>query len=100
MNVLRSNGFNTLVDCFADCEHDNDYIFLWLGDMEFKVSPYIRNSIKKVLDNGFLSYPMIRYKPCINAIIKHFKEKWNYDVQDKEIKFTIGSLNSYFPLVN
>ena len=79
MNVFRSNGFN-YVESFEDCENDGDYIFLWLGDMEFKVSPFILEQIKKVLDYGFLSYPLLLYKPLISAIIKHFKEKFNFEI--------------------
>lgn len=78
---------------------DDEFIRMWVADMEFAVAPEIRQAIKDRLDRRILGYTMVFDGGYYEALRRWCKEKYGWSFPKEEIVFSPGVIPALYQLV-
>lgn len=78
---------------------DDDFIRMWVADMEFAVAPEIRNAIIKRVDRKILGYTTVSDERYYEAFSKWCQDKYQWEFDKKELVFSPGVIPALYQLV-
>lgn len=104
MNALNTDGFRGYI--FHDFEgkkvfpfKDDEFVRMWVADMEFAMCPDILQAIKDRVDKRIIGYSQV-FEPSFYAAYNAWNEKmygWTYPKE--EICFSLGIIPALYELV-
>lgn len=78
---------------------DDEFIRMWVADMEFAVAPEIRNAIKDRVDKKILGYTTLSDGKYQEAFQKWCKDKYDWTFKGEELTFSPGIIPALYQLV-
>lgn len=78
---------------------DDEFIRMWVADMEFAVAPEIRNAIKDRVDKKILGYTTLSDGKYQEAFQKWCKDKYDWTFREEELTFSPGIIPALYQLV-
>jgi len=91
---VRPSGIRRMFDLAQGVP---DIISLGIGQPDFNTPEYIKNAMKKALDNNYCGYsPNMGYIELREAIVDKYKEEYNLNYSINDIIITCGACESLF----
>lgn len=78
---------------------DDEFIRMWVADMEFAVAPAIRKAIKDRVDRRILGYTMVFDEGYYEAFSSWCRQKYDWSFPKEEIVFSPGVIPALYQLV-
>ena len=78
---------------------DDEFIRMWVADMEFAVAPEIREAMKDRIDRKILGYTTISDDQYYNALNKWCNDKYDWTFKKEELTFSPGVIPALYQLV-
>ncbi len=78
---------------------DDEFVRMWVADMEFAVAPEIREAIKQRVDRKILGYTAISTAEYYQAFRQWCKERYDWEFPQKELLFSAGVIPALYQLV-
>ncbi len=78
---------------------DEEFIRMWLADMDFAVADVILNGIRDRLDRRILGYTQVSSPDYYNAFVKWCKERYDWIVPREKIVMSPGVVPALYDLV-
>lgn len=78
---------------------DDEFIRMWVADMEFAVAPEIRQAIIDRVERKILGYTILSDGKYQKAFKKWCKDKYNWTFKDEELTFSPGIIPALYQLV-
>ena len=78
---------------------DDEFIRMWVADMEFAVAPEIRQAIKDRVDRRILGYTMVFDEGYYEALNNWCRQKYDWSFEKEEIVFSPGVIPALYQLV-
>lgn len=78
---------------------DDEFIRMWVADMEFAVAPEIRQAIKDRVDRKILGYTGIFGTEYYNAFRRWCLERYAWEFPQEELAFSPGVIPALYQLV-
>lgn len=93
-NALNTDGFRGYI-FHAGPEKkfpfaDEEFIRMWVADMEFAVAPEIRTAIKERIDKGILGYTAVLDDSYYNIFLAWCKKQYDWEFKKEELTFSPG----------
>ena len=102
-NSFNTDGFRKYIfhadaDMEFDCK-DDEFIRMWVADMEFAVAPEIRKAMIDRIDRKIFGYTEISDPEYFKAFTDWCLKRYNWSVDKDEISFSPGIVPALFQLV-
>lgn len=78
---------------------DEEFVRMWVADMEFAVAPEIRRAIKDRVDKRIFGYSMVFGDDYYQAFSKWCRDKYDWSFPKEELVFTPGIIPALYELV-
>lgn len=78
---------------------DDDFVRMWVADMEFAVAEPIRNAIKKRVDRKILGYTGIYNQRYYAAFAKWCKDHYDWTFPQENLVFSAGVIPALYQLI-
>lgn len=78
---------------------DEDFVRMWVADMEFAVAPEIRQAIKDRVDKRIFGYSMVFGDDYYRAFSKWCEDRYGWSFPQEELTFTPGIIPALYELV-
>lgn len=93
-NAMKLEGYKSYIfgadDSFELPFKDNEFIHMWVADMEWAVAPEIIETIKERADKKILGYTANIDDSLFNAVSSWCKEKYDWDINREEFVTSDG----------
>lgn len=101
-NALNTDGFRGYI-FHAGPEKvfpykDDEFVRMWVADMEFSTPPEVLEAIKARLDRRILGYSYLYTADYYNAFSKWCKDKYDWGFPRKELAFSPGIIPALYQL--
>lgn len=102
-NALNTDGFRGYI-FHAGPEKvfpfkDEEFIRMWVADMEFAVAPEIREKIKERVDREILGYTTLCDDSYYNTFVSWCRKMYNWTFPPEELAFSTGVIPALYELV-
>ena len=102
-NALNTDGFRDYI-FHAGPEKtfpykDDEFVRMWVADMEFATPDVIRDAIKERIDKKIFGYSMVYSDDYYQAFSKWCKEKYNWEFLKEELCFSPGIIPALYQLI-
>ena len=93
-NAMNTDGFRGYI--FHDFEgkkkfpFKDEFIRMWVADMEFAMCPHIIDAIKERLDKRILGYSQVFEQEFYDAYNKWSKKMYDWTYERKDFCFSLG----------
>jgi len=78
---------------------DEEFIRMWVADMEFAVAPEIRQAVKDRVDRKILGYTIVSDEGYYDALQKWCAERYDWTFDKEELIFSPGVIPALYQLV-
>lgn len=78
---------------------DDEFVRMWVADMEFAVAPEIRQAIKDRVDRHIFGYTLVYGDDYYNALSKWCKDRYDWAFPKEELVFSPGIIPALYELV-
>ena len=78
---------------------DDEFIRMWIADMEFAVAPEIRQAIKDRVDKKILGYTGVYGSDYYNAFHKWCLDNYGWGFPKEELTFSQGIIPALYQLI-
>lgn len=78
---------------------DDEFIRMWVADMEFAVAPEIRQAIIDRVDRKILGYTIVSDNGYYEALLKWCKDRYDWEFKKEELVFSPGVIPALYQLV-
>ena len=102
-NAMNTDGFRGYI--FHDFEgkkkfpfKDEEFIRMWVADMEFAMCPHIIDAIKERLDKRILGYSQVFEQEFYDAYNKWSKKMYDWTYERKNFCFSLGIIPALYKL--
>lgn len=93
-NAMKLEGYKSYIfgadDSLELPFKDDEFIHMWVADMEFAVAPEIRRAIKDRLDKEILGYTANYDYRLYKALKKWCKDNYDWDIKEEELVTSDG----------
>ncbi|MCR4843296.1 MAG: pyridoxal phosphate-dependent aminotransferase [Eubacterium sp.] len=102
-NSMNVDGWRHYI--FKDDPHrefpfaDNEFIRMWVADMEFAVAPEIREAIKERVDRQILGYSAVTDPEYYEAVFEWCKTRYDLTFPKRHLVFSQGVVPALYQLV-
>ena len=103
-NALKRDGWREYI--FGDPEgkkqfnfKDEEFIHMWVADMEFKCADEIIDAIHKRVDHGIFGYTTVYNDDYPNAFAKWCKDRYDFEFNKEELCYSPGIIPALYELV-
>ena len=101
-NALNTDGFRSYI-FHAGPEKkfpykDEEFVRMWVADMEFATPPEICEAMKKRIDKRIFGYSMVFDSDYYNVLQKWCREKYDWEFPRKELCFSSGIIPALYEL--
>lgn len=102
-NALNTDGFRSYI-FHAGPEMkfpypDEDFVRMWVADMEFAVAPEIRQAMKERIDQRILGYTMVFGDSYYAAFSKWCKDRYDWSFPKEQLVYSPGVIPALYELV-
>lgn len=102
-NALNTDGFRGYI-FHAGPEKtfpykDEEFVRMWVADMEFATPPEICEAIKERIDRRIFGYTMVSDDGFYNALSAWCREKYDWSFKQEELCFAPGIIPALYELV-
>ena len=102
-NALNTDGFRQYIFKAGPDKvfpyKDEEFIRMWVADMEFAVAPEIREALKKRIDRQIFGYTGVYDDEYYTSFSKWCKDHYNWSFPKEELTFSPGIIPALFQLV-
>ncbi len=102
-NALNTDGFRQYIFKAGPDKvfpyKDEEFIRMWVADMEFAVAPEIREALKKRIDRQVFGYTGVYDDEYYTSFSKWCKDHYNWSFPKEELTFSPGIIPALFQLV-
>lgn len=77
---------------------DDEFIRMWIADMEFAVAPEIREAIVDRVNQKIFGYTLVYEKEYFDVFRKWCKDRYDWDINPEEICFSAGIIPALYQL--
>lgn len=103
-NALNTDGFRSYIfkadDSMIFPYKDEEFIRMWVADMEFATPDVIINGIKKRLDKRILGYTRVYEDSYYQAFANWCKRRYDWSFNKKDLVMSNGIIPALFELVD
>ena len=78
---------------------DEDFVRMWVADMEFATAEPIRNALKNRIDKKIFGYTEVYEDGYFKAFIKWCKEKYDWEFKKEELVFSPGVIPALYQII-
>ena len=78
---------------------DDEFIRMWVADMEFAVAPEIRQAIIGRVDRKILGYTIVSDQGYYDALLKWCNDRYDWTFEKEELVFSPGVIPALYQLV-
>ena len=78
---------------------DDEFVRMWVADMEFAVAPEIRQAIIDRVNRRILGYTMVYDQGYYDALLKWCKARYDWSFDEEQIVFSPGVIPALYQLV-
>ena len=78
---------------------DEEFVRMWVADMEFAVAPEIRRAIKDRVDKRIFGYSMVFDNGYYEALRRWCETRYDWSFPKEELVFTPGIIPALYELV-
>lgn len=78
---------------------DDEFIRMWVADMEFAVAPEIRQAIKDRVDRKIFGYTAVYGSDYYNIFSKWCRDKYDWSFPKEELTFSQGVIPALYQLI-
>ncbi len=78
---------------------DDEFIRMWVADMEFAVAPEIRQAIIDRVERKILGYTIVSDNGYYEALLKWCKDRYDWEFKKDELVFSPGVIPALYQLV-
>ena len=78
---------------------DDEFVRMWVADMEFAVAPEIRQAIIDRVNRRILGYTMVYDRGYYDALLKWCKARYDWSFDEEQIVFSPGVIPALYQLV-
>ena len=103
-NALKRDGWREYI--FGDPEGkltfkfaDDEFIHMWVADMEFECADVIVNALKKRVDHGIFGYTTIYNDDYPNAFAAWCKKRYDWEFDKANLCYSPGIIPALYELV-
>jgi cystathionine beta-lyase len=101
-NALNTDGFRQYI-FKADSEatfrfKDEEFIRMWIADMEFATAPEIRDAMKARIDKKIFGYSVIYDDKYYKAFSKWCKDMYDWEFPQEQLKFSPGIIPALYQI--
>ena len=102
-NALNTDGFRGYI-FHAGPEKvfpyaDDEFVRMWVADMEFGVAPEILDAIRARIDRRILGYTGVYDDEYYRSFVKWCRDHYDWDFPQEELAFSPGVIPALFQLV-
>ena len=102
-NALNTDGFRQYIFKAGPDKvfpyKDEEFIRMWVADMEFAVAPEIREALKKRIDRQIFGYTGVYDDEYYTSFSKWCKDHYDWSFPKEELTFSPGIIPALFQLV-
>lgn len=102
-NSMNTDGWRSYIfGCGAERKfsyEDDEFIRMWVADMDFAVAPEIREAIKERVDRQILGYTMVSDEGYYEAFEKWCRDRYDWEFDRKELVFSPGVVPALYQLI-
>ena len=102
-NSMNTDGWRSYIfGCGAERKfsyEDDEFIRMWVADMDFAVAPEIREAIKARVDRQILGYTMVSDEGYYEAFEKWCRDRYDWEFERKELVFSPGVVPALYQLI-
>ena len=102
-NALNTDGFRQYIFHAGPDKKfnyaDEDFVRMWVADMEFKTAPEIIDAIKERADHGIFGYTRTFNDDYYNAFCDWCRKKYDWEFPKEELMFTQGVVAAIYQLI-
>ena len=95
-NSMNTDGWRSYIfRCGPDRKFpyaDDEFIRMWVADMDFAVASEIQEAIKERVDRQIFGYTMVSDTGYYEAFEKWCKDRYDWSFKREELVFPVGSL--------
>ncbi|MHA1309632.1 MAG: pyridoxal phosphate-dependent aminotransferase [Candidatus Helarchaeota archaeon] len=96
ISKIRPSGIRRMFDLAQGVPN---IISLGIGQPDFDTPDYIKNAMKKALDNKYTGYsPNIGYKELREAIVNKYEEEYDLNYEPNDVIVTCGACEALFDI--
>lgn len=103
-NALNTDGFRDYIfhadDSMTFPFKDEEFIRMWVADMEFATPDVIIDAIKERLDKRIFGYTRIFSDDYYNAFVKWCEDRYGWHFEKEELVMSNGIIPALFELVD
>ena len=78
---------------------DDEFVRMWVADMEFAVAPEIRQAIIDRVNRKILGYTIVSDNGYYEALLKWCKDRYDWSFDKDELVFSPGVIPALYQLV-
>ena len=78
---------------------DDEFIRMWVADMEFAVAPEIRQAIIGRVDRKILGYTIVSDQGYYDALLKWCNDRYDWTFEKEELVFSPGVIPALYQMV-
>lgn len=78
---------------------DDEFIRMWIADMEFAVAPEIREAMKDRIDRMIFGYTHVYEREYFDAFAKWCRDRYQWEINTEEICFSAGIIPALYQIV-
>ena len=101
-NALNTDGFRGYIFHSGPEKvfpyKDDEFVRMWVADMEFGVAPEILNELRKRIDRRIFGYTGVYTHDYYNSFSKWCKEHYDWSFPEEELCFTPGIIPALYQL--
>lgn len=102
-NALNTDGFRGYI-FHAGPEKvfpykDEEFVRMWVADMEFATAPEVCNAIKERVDRRIFGYTGVYNSEYYQSFLKWCKDHYDWEFPEEELTFSSGIIPALFQLV-
>ena len=102
-NSMNTDGWRSYIfGCGTERKfsyEDDEFIRMWVADMDFAVAPEIREAIKERVDRQILGYTMVSDEGYYEAFEKWCRDRYDWEFDRKELVFSPGVVPALYQLI-
>ncbi len=102
-NALNTDGFRGYIfHCGPERKFkyaDDEFVRMWVADMEFACPEEIRNAIKDRLDRKILGYTLMYDPGYYEAFSKWCKDRYDWSFPKEELVYSLGVIPALYQLI-
>lgn len=103
-NAMNTDGFREYIfhadETMQFPYKDEEFIRMWIADMEFATPDVIINGMKKRLDSRIFGYTKVFGDDYYNAFLNWCKKRYDYSFEKKELVTSNGIIPALYELVD